>query len=83
MRVKVNAGGHNIFIPLPSCLLFNSLSAYLVYRFVIPRVDVISKLTYAHTRLLMHSVSRARRKLRGMPLVDVESSAGEKVQIYL
>lgn len=83
MRVRVRADGHNIFIPIPSCLLFNSLSAYLVYRFATPHVDALSGLSYAQMRALMYSVNRARHKLRGMPLVDVESGNGEKVQVYL
>lgn len=83
MRVRVRADGHNIFIPIPSCLLFNSLSAYLVYRFATPHVDALSGLSYAQMRALMYSVNRAKHKLRGMPLVDVESGNGEKVQVYL
>ena len=60
MRVRVRADGHNIFIPIPSCLLFNSLSAYLVYRFATPHVDALSGLSYAQMRALMYSVNRAR-----------------------
>lgn len=83
MRVRVRADGHNIYLPIPSCLIFNSLSAYLVYRFATPHVDALSGLSYAQMRALMHSVNRAKHKLRGMPLVDVESGSGEKVQVYL
>ncbi len=82
MKIHVKADGHTIFVPIPSCLLFNALSAYLVYKFAAPHIDAISGLTYEQTRKLMHGINRARHRLSGSPLVDVESSGG-KVLIYL
>mgnify|MGYP000024356305 CR=1 FL=1 len=83
MRVSVKANGHNIFIPIPSCLIFNSLSAYFVYRFAAPHIDAIEGLSYSQVRLLVRGINRARHKLHGMPLVEVDSSGGELVRVYL
>ena len=83
MRIRVKADGHTIFLPIPSCLLFNPLSALLVRKFAAPHVAALSGLTYAQTRALMHGLSRARRKLRGEPLVDVKGGNGEQVYVIL
>lgn len=83
MRIRVKADGHSIFLPIPSCLLMNPLSALLVCKFAAPHVAALSGLTYAQTRALMHALSRAKRKLRGKPLVDVKGGNGEQVYVYL
>ena len=83
MQIHVNANGRNICIPIPTHLVFNSLGALLFQKFVVPQVDSLSEMTYAQTRTLMRGFCRARRHLKGQPLVDVESTNGEKVQIFL
>ncbi len=83
MRIKVQAEGRHIYVPIPSWLLFNSLSAYLCHRFAASHINAVSGLTYEQLRVLFHMLKRSRKKLNGTPLVDVESGNGDKVQVYL
>lgn len=83
MQIKVQSERHHIHISIPSCLLFNALSAVFIRRFAISHIDSISGLTYEQLRILLRALKHSRKKLHGTPLIDIESSNGDNVHIFL
>jgi hypothetical protein len=82
MRIIVKSDGHRFFIPLPSGLIFSRPSAALAYR-IITSHSAEFPFTREQFFEMTRALRRARRSLRGTPIVEVDDKDGDMVRIYL
>ena len=69
---------------LPNFLVFNRTTALLSTKILQSRAaDAENPLTYAQVCSLMAALRTSQKCLKGLPLVQVESSDGEQIEIYL
>lgn len=81
MKVHVKeAGGHNIFIWLPSGLVFNRLSAAMLPGILKQNgIDI----TREQAVEMVKTVNQCRRRFRDWNLVEVQDSNGDFVVVKL
>lgn len=88
MVIKVKADNINLWIPVPSVLLFNPLG-YQIYKKAITRKESRNDETLLpiSTRQFYHikkGLKIAKKQLKGMPMVDIVADKGAtSVQIFL
>ena len=80
MRIQVNDGNRRIVIPLPTGLMFNSLTAGIAVRAAAEHGVVMSA---AQMRRFFRAVKEYKRTHPEWVLVDVQSADGEAVKIKL
>ena len=80
MRIQVNDGNRRIVIPLPTGLVFNSLTASIAVRAAAEHGVVMSA---AQMRRFFRAVKAYKRAHPDWVLVDVQSADGEAVKIKL
>ena len=89
MRIKVISDEHRFTIPIPNWMLFNAASAAVCTHLInrhLPENTLqfsASGVSYSDLRRFFKEVKKCRRYLQGEPLVYVNSSDGEHVEIYL
>lgn len=91
MRILIKSeGGRQIRLHLPTALLCNAITAGLLckksHREAAENdteIEISHRLTYPQARKLMRALRKCRHVMNGLPLVEVESHEGEKVQIHL
>ncbi|MCL2216509.1 MAG: hypothetical protein FWB91_05755 [Defluviitaleaceae bacterium] len=85
MRIKVSSEDSNFNLRLPTRLFFNPITAAFC-RLAIPAAAkqyVQIDLTYTQMRILFKEIRRCRKLLNGEPLVEVASSDGSTVRVWL
>lgn len=78
MKVVIKNGGDKkaITIALPTALVFNSASAAIVAK-------QTEEFTYGQMHSLMKALKKSKKVLDGVPFVEVKSSDGEEVTVWL
>lgn len=74
--IKNSGGEKTITIVLPTALVFSPASAAIASKYT-------EELNYKQMNALMKALRRSKRVLHGTPLVEVQSSGGEDVTIWL
>lgn len=82
MRVSVRSGKHRFRLWLPSCMIFSSLSASVVGKYV-RFSDTEIKLTEEQCRRLFREIRRLRKQLPDWNLVEIASASGESITVRL
>lgn len=71
-------------LALPTPMVFNRATAYLAVKSRFLKNEAGEpKLFYEQVCALMTALRKGKACLHGLPLLDVESSDGEKIKIYL
>lgn len=87
MKISMSGIGEkqrHFTLALPSPVVFNRVTAYLAVKFGILKNEAGEpKLSYDQVCALMTALRKGKSCLHGLPLLDVESSDGEKIKIYL
>ena len=89
MIIKVISNGHNITIPLPVSVVMNRFTLSSIINKASSKLsskygqNINFSLTRKQAALLLRELRRAKRRLRGEPLIEVLSAGGEKVLIKL
>lgn len=87
MKISMSGIGEkqrHFTLALPSPVVFNRVTACLAVKFGIMKNEAGEpKLSYDQVCALMTALRKGKSCLHGLPLLDVESSDGEKIKIYL
>ncbi len=87
MKISMSGIGEkqrHFTLALPTPVIFNRTTAYLAVKFRIMKNEAGEpKLSYEQVCVLMTALRKGKECLHGLPLLDVESSDGEKIKIYL
>ena len=78
MKVVIKNGGEEktITVALPTALILNPASAAIVS-------SQTEEFTYGQMNSLMKALRKSKKVLDGVPFVEVKSSGGEEVTVWL
>lgn len=78
MKVVIKNGGEEktITVALPTALVFNPASAAIASKYT-------EEFTYRQMNSLMKALRKSKKVLDGAPFVEVKSSDGEEVMVWL
>ena len=80
MRITVHSEGHRFFIPVPTGLIANRLTARIAAKTL---KESGMELSAEDLRRLFQALRRSRKVLKKRPLVEVDSADGTYVKILL
>jgi len=78
MKIKIRSEGKKIFIPIPNFLM----TSKFILKKISKHLD-IEGISSENIRNFQKVFRKVRKQFKGLLLVDVESSSGEIVKIYL
>ena len=80
MRIIVRSQGFKLWIPVPTGLLFNDLTAAFLPKIMEQNGIIITK---KQALILMRGIRKCKRRHRGLTLVEAQSANGDCVEIIL
>ncbi len=86
MKIKIRSASHKLSLWLPSCLIFNPITATLAGSKIIHKIfdgEGEKTISPKACRALFREINRCRRKHKKWTLVDVRASDGTEVNVRL
>lgn len=88
MTIKIRSDDIKLWIPVPTGLAFNDLTALLIPKIMVQNGVTITAensvaITPKQARKLMRGIRKCIRHHRGLTLVEVETADGQHVEITL
>lgn len=85
MLIKVNADKHKFTIPFPLTLgfMFPGLATKFIKKEIMKDIDVSDEQVRFALKKMRKALKFSKKLLKSTPLVDVKSSDGSKVKIFL
>ncbi len=83
MRIYINSKEAKMFVPIPNCVLYSKLGAYVAANVMQQNTDEKIPIDYKTLRAMQKALKQCIRTHGHFTLVDVESADGDKVKIVL